>query len=305
MKISQLRNFIAIVDYGSISKAAQRLYLSQPALSRSMQSLEEEMGKELLVRTNHGVSMTPTGRLLYYYGQSIMNELDTIEKLKGLAEKAIYSKLSVSINNIFLKDDLILRCYENLESSETEIRMMETTAEGVFDDVRSSKSELGILIVNDYQLPVLKKMSEIRNMEVSVLDSGPIYIHINEENPLALEDSVRFSKLLDCTYIHLPSDFFSNLNHSILIDGIQLSSFPKTLVMSNYHAMLNILKRTNAFFVGHKWQIDELKYSHVKSLLLLDCDMKKHFVILKKKNNQLSDAAEIFLQIIYENYAQM
>ncbi|WP_416327419.1 LysR family transcriptional regulator [[Eubacterium] hominis] len=305
MKINQLKNFVAIVDYGSINKASERLYVSQPALSRSIQALEEEMGKELLVRSNHGVSMTPTGRLLYYYSQSILNELSTLEKLKRLGEKAIYSKLSVSINNIFLKDDLILQCYEKLLSNETEIQMMETTAEDVFNDVINSKSELGIMIMNDYQLPVLKKMAEINNLELFIIGTGPIYIHVNENNPLASKDAIRFSELLDCTYIHLPSDFFSNLNHSINIDGIQLTSFPKTLVMSNYHAILSILKKTNSFLVGHRWQVDELKHSKVKSLLLLNSDINKHFVILKRKNELFSDAAEIFLKIINENYAQM
>lgn len=303
MKINQLKNFVATVDYGSISKAAEKLYVSQPALSRSIQALEEEMGKDLLVRTNHGVSMTPTGRLLYYYGQSILNELSTLEKLKGLDEKAIYSKLSVSVDNIFLKDDLILQCYKQLVSNETEIQMMETTAEGVFEDVQNSKSELGIMIVNDYQLPILKKMAEIKELEVTVLDSGPIYIHVNERSPLSNKEEIQFSELLNCTYIHLPSDFFSNLNHSISIDGIQLTNFPKTLIMSNYHAILSILKRTDSFLVGHKWQIDELKHSHVKSLLLKNCDINKHFVLLKRKNEIFSDAAQTFLQIIEDTYA--
>lgn len=305
MKINQLKHFIAIVDYGSINKAAEKLYLSQPSLSRSVQALETEMGKELLVRSNHGVSMTPTGRLLYYYSQSILNELNVLEKLKGLDEKAIYSKLGVSINNIFLKDNLILHCYEKLVSNETEIQMNETTAEGVFEDVRSSKSEIGILILNDLQLPILKKMAELKDMTVEVIDHGPIYIHMNEKNAPKEGDTIRFSALLNSTYIHLPSDFFSNLNHSIIIDGIQLTNFPKTLIMSNYHAILSILKRTDSFLVGHKWQKEELTYSHIKSFQLEDSDIQKNFVILKRKNEILSDAAQIFLDIIEKTYANM
>ena len=46
MKNEQLRNFIKVVDCGSINKAAEQLYVSQPSLSRSIHSLEEEMGKE-------------------------------------------------------------------------------------------------------------------------------------------------------------------------------------------------------------------------------------------------------------------
>ena len=59
MKNEQLRNFIKVVDCGSINKAAEQLYVSQPSLSRSIHSLEEEMGKELVIRSNRGVTLTP------------------------------------------------------------------------------------------------------------------------------------------------------------------------------------------------------------------------------------------------------
>lgn len=49
MKNEQLRNFIKVVDCGSINKAAEQLYVSQPSLSRSISTLEEEMGKELVI----------------------------------------------------------------------------------------------------------------------------------------------------------------------------------------------------------------------------------------------------------------
>ena len=152
MKFSQLRNFVTVVDYGSINKAAESLYITQPSLSRSIQALEDELEKKLLDLTNHGVKTTPTGRLLYYYAQSILTQLNTLERLKDLDEDIIYSKLFVSVDSIFLKDDLILQCYKKLQTKETEIKINETTAEGVFNDVQSSKSEIGITILNDLQL---------------------------------------------------------------------------------------------------------------------------------------------------------
>lgn len=305
MKIIQLKYFIAVIDYGSINKAAERLYVSQPSLSRSIQALEHEIGKPLLVRSNHGVSMTPTGRLVYYYGQSIINELTTLEKLKGLDEKAIYSKLSVSSSSIFLKDDLVLQCYEKLISSETEIQMIETTTEEVFENVENSKSEIGIMILNDLQMAIFKKMAEVKEIIYEELGCGPIYIHMNENDVLASKETVRFSDLIDRTFIHLPDDFFSNINHSIEINGIQLSTFPKVLIMRNYHAMLSIAKKTASFLIGHKWQIEELKHSHMKSMLLENNDLQKHFIIIQRKNHVLSSAGRIFLDIIHQTYDEI
>lgn len=305
MKINQLSNFIAVVDYGSINKAAENIFVSQPNLSRSIQSLEEEMGKKLLERSNHGVSMTPTGRLLYYYSQSILSELEVLEKLKGLDEIQIYSKLSLSTNGIFLKDDLVLRCYEKLVSSETEIQINETTAEAVLEDVRSSKSELGLAILNSIQYPLFKRMADMQNIEVEVMGTSPVYIHINDKHELASKDIICFSELMDCTFIHLPADFFYNLNNGIRIDGMMFNDFPKCLVMSNYHAMLSIAKQTDSFMLGHKWQIDELKHSHMKSILLDHCDLEKYFVLLKRKNELVSDAGEILLDLLKNTYQHM
>lgn len=306
MKNEQLRNFIKVVDCGSINKAAEQLYISQPSLSRSIHSLEEEMGKELVVRSNRGVTLTPVGRLLYYYGRSILEQFEVIEKIKNLSEETIYSKLAVSVDSIFLRDDLILQFYNRIKSADTEIKIIETTAEEVLKNVSDMTSEIGIVILNDYQLTVFKKMTELKDIEMTILGTGPLYVHISEKSPLAKNDYIEAKELLNNTYIHLPFDFFSNLNYSLTIgDNTQLSSFHKTITMSNYHAVINIINHTEAFMLGNKWQVEELKYSRIKSMQFKNCNIKKSFVIIKRKREILSDAARIFLDIINENYADM
>lgn len=306
MKNEQLRNFIKVVDCGSINKAAEQLYISQPSLSRSIHSLEEEMGKELVVRSNRGVTLTPVGRLLYYYGRSILEQFEVIEKIKNLSEETIYSKLAVSVDSIFLRDDLILQFYNRIKSADTEIKIIETTAEEVLKNVSDMTSEIGIVILNDYQLTVFKKMTELKDIEMTILGTGPLYVHISEKSPLAKNDYIDARELINNTYIHLPFDFFSNLNYSLTIgDNTQLSSFHKTITMSNYHAVINIINHTEAFMLGNKWQVEELKYSRIKSMQFKNCNIKKSFVIIKRKREILSDAGKIFLDIINENYADM
>lgn len=305
MRKEQLRNFIEVVDCGSINKAAEKLYISQPNLSRSIHSLEEEMGKELLTRTNRGVTLTPTGQLLYYYARSILNQFQVLERLKNLSEEVIHRKLSVSVDSIFLKDDLILDFYQHMKSSDTEIHLVETTAEEVLDNVSNIKSEIGITILNDYQLSIFKKMADTKEVSVYILGKGPLYVHVNEKHPLASKDIINASELCNYSYIHLPNDFFSNLNQSLTIDKTPLSVFQKTITMSNYHAMINMINHTDAFMLGNKWQVEELKYSHIKSIAFERCNIQKNFVIIKRKREILSDAGLIFLDIIKETYSKM
>lgn len=65
MDIKELRYFIAVAECGSISKAAEKLFTTQPNLSRQLMKLEEETGQKLLIRGNKKSELTEAGRLLY------------------------------------------------------------------------------------------------------------------------------------------------------------------------------------------------------------------------------------------------
>ena len=64
MELRVLEYFLAVAGKESISKAAESLHLSQPTLSRQIRDLEEELGKQLLIRGNRRVTLTDEGRLL-------------------------------------------------------------------------------------------------------------------------------------------------------------------------------------------------------------------------------------------------
>ena len=64
MNSKQLEYFLAVAQSGSFTAAARRLYISQPALSKQLRLLEEELGAPLLVRRPHGVILTSEGRKL-------------------------------------------------------------------------------------------------------------------------------------------------------------------------------------------------------------------------------------------------
>ena len=66
MELKFLKYFVEIAEQKSMRKAADRLYVTQPNLTRAMQSLEDEMGTKLFVRTNHGVTLTTIGESLYF-----------------------------------------------------------------------------------------------------------------------------------------------------------------------------------------------------------------------------------------------
>ena len=75
MKLSQLRNFIAVVEAGTVRQAARNLNLSQSSVSKSIQQLEDELGAEMLHRGAHGVTPTAAGKALLAHAKVIEAEL--------------------------------------------------------------------------------------------------------------------------------------------------------------------------------------------------------------------------------------
>ncbi len=77
-RLDELRTFCAAVDLGGIGRAAQRLHLSQPAVSKRLKALEELVGSPLLERSPRGVSMTADGERLYAHARRVVAEVDEL-----------------------------------------------------------------------------------------------------------------------------------------------------------------------------------------------------------------------------------
>lgn len=75
MELRQLRYFVAIVDHGSLSRAALVLHVAQPALTQQLRQLEEELGAQLLHRSAQGVVSTDAGKVFYDHAQAILKQV--------------------------------------------------------------------------------------------------------------------------------------------------------------------------------------------------------------------------------------
>lgn len=75
MELRQLRYFVAIVDHGSLSRAARVLHIVQPALTQQLQQLEEELGAILLHRSAQGMQTTDAGKIFYEHALAILKQV--------------------------------------------------------------------------------------------------------------------------------------------------------------------------------------------------------------------------------------
>lgn len=86
MDIRSLRYFVEVVQLNGFSRAAESLFVTQPAISRSVKKLEQELGYKLLVREADGVSLTEEGEILLIHAKHILAQFNQMDK--ALKEKS-------------------------------------------------------------------------------------------------------------------------------------------------------------------------------------------------------------------------
>lgn len=97
MDLKELRYFRAIVEFGTISKAAAHLRVAQPALSRQMHKLEHDLGTELLRRSSRGVEPTPAGEALLRRTIFIENEMEDTRREVSAFAKSEAGSLKIAV----------------------------------------------------------------------------------------------------------------------------------------------------------------------------------------------------------------
>lgn len=142
MNLRTLKYFVAIVDAGTLTAAAEALSIAQPALSRQMRDLEADLGVQLLHRTSQGVRMTSAGATLYESARRMLNEAQRVRKrLEGPqsgAETTIVLGASPTLARMLLSG-VFQRCQTSLSGVRLSIReaftptLLEWLEKGVID----------------------------------------------------------------------------------------------------------------------------------------------------------------------------
>jgi LysR family tcuABC transcriptional regulator len=97
MDMRQLRYFVQIVESGSLAKASRQLFIAQPALSKHMAHLEEEIGKALLVRSSRGVVPTNNGVALYHHAKFMLRQLEQAVAVARQETASLSGRVSIGL----------------------------------------------------------------------------------------------------------------------------------------------------------------------------------------------------------------
>ena len=182
-ELSQLLYFVTIVEQGTISKAAEVLLISQPALTRSLKKLEEELEVELFDRTKNKVILNENGQLAYQHAKKIL-EMTSVMK----NELIVLNKATSTISIGSLAPAPIWALSYLLKGKYPEIKIEE--------DIENKDSYLIDGLKNDqYTLIVLNYPYHNKDYQSIELFEEDLYLSLPPAHPLALFDQVSFNDL--------------------------------------------------------------------------------------------------------------
>ena len=196
ISLQQMQYFIEVAAEGSISAAADLLYVAQPTMSAAMRDLESRVGRELLVRSARGVTLTNDGVEFLGYARQVVEQAELLEQ-RYLGRPPSRRLLGVSAQHYSFVVDAFVRMVRASDAAEYEFSLRETRTWDIIEDVRTLRSELGILFRNDFNRNVIDKLLRDSGLAFHPLFVADPHIFVSRRNPLASRERATLDDLVD------------------------------------------------------------------------------------------------------------
>ena len=184
MTLQQLKYAVTVAECGTISAAAEKLFISQPSLTTAIRELESEMGVTIFSRTNRGVIVSREGEEFLGYARQILSQAQLLqERFSGreLGEK----RFAVSSQHFNFTVLAFSRLVQNFRGPRYSFHFRETTTYEVLEDVSQLRSEVGILALNEDNERFLRRMFGKLGLEFTELKRVQAELFVSAEHPLA------------------------------------------------------------------------------------------------------------------------
>lgn len=240
MNIDLLRSFFAIVECGSLSKAAEQLHVSQSTLTRQVQTLETEIGGRLLERGHGGVALTAAGHALIEGMRPVVARADIV--VSEVRKLALGQSASLRIGYLMsAAGDYLNPALASLRKShpETKVRLIDLSPGEQIEALR--RGELDVVVLGNTN-PALAREFFVRRIATL-----PVVVALPESHPLAENDDLALADLRRELFVGAHAEDIPGFNNWIIQLGRRAGFRPKIVENANglTHA-LSLLVAENA-----------------------------------------------------------
>ncbi len=184
MTLQQLKYAVTVAECGTISAAAEKLFISQPSLTTAIRELESEMGVTIFSRTNRGVIVSREGEEFLGYARQILSQAQLLQERFSGREQG-EKRFAVSSQHFNFTVLAFSRLVQNFRGPRYSFHFRETTTYEVLEDVSQLRSEVGILALNEDNERFLRRMFGKLGLEFTELKRVQAELFVSAEHPLA------------------------------------------------------------------------------------------------------------------------
>lgn len=291
MTLQQLRYVIIVADCGSMNEAAKQLFISQPSLSESIKELEQEAGIDIFLRSNRGIKLTPEGEEFLGYARQVTAQFSLLED-KYIA-KTSKKKFSVSMQHYTFAVKAFVEMAKRTGMDEYEFAVYETKTYEVIENVKSFKSELGVIYINDFNRKVLEKTLEQNSLEFTELFHCDTYVYLWGGHPLAGKEQISIEELED--YPCLKFDQGKNNSFYLAEEMMSTYEYKKVILGNDRATMLNLMVGLNGYTLCSGIICEELNGSEYRAIPLKESE-KLCIGYIKRKGSHISEIGNIYIE---------
>jgi len=289
MNIQQIKYFIAVAETGQITEAARRLYVAQPALSRSLQRLEKELSITLFARTKRGMELTDAGRVFYEQGNKLLKNYKNMLSAVHEAEVGIQGTIRIGTGypTIPLMSNMLMEMRSRYPAVEFQI-------------TQTDPNELIELLRKDEEDVIFLPRLLDENLFSSIaLEPDPLVLVLNPQlDPCPGEDEVPIELLDGMPLCMLRCGDYYGYNEILLAECQRNGVQPKVLCQCNTASTtLMLVAQGLGLSYQPKSVVDAQSNEHLYGKKIKGFEYDTHPVILYNQDAYISKATQIFLDL--------
>lgn len=233
MNLNHLEYLITVAENGSINRAAQALYVSQPYLSGVIKSVEEELGFPVFRRSSTGVEPTELGVQALEGAKRILLELEQMRALKGQRPQSL--RIASVYSPFFMKCFLEMRAKLGAQPQDS---FQEMPPIECLQQLTSQQVDLALLVFLSGTKPYYQKRAMERRCQLhNLIGNVPVQVMMRAGHPLAGQEGLSLEQLREFPFV-----FYGDNESFSLLRRLQLGDSPNLITVSDRGSYFDILQ---------------------------------------------------------------
>ncbi len=264
MRLRQLEFFIKIVECGSVTRAANELYVSQPNLTKAINVLEQQYDVKLFERKGRGIELTLEGKEFLKQAKNVVAAAQALDNNFNCSDKGLVRLFIATQQFDFIYRTLHQTYVENIEHKIL-YNLVETDRDEIIKLVLKADVDMGLLVLSEFDSRSFLWTSEKNRLDIEIIDTAPVYACVGPMSPLYGLECVPIEQAVNLPHI------FLDMEPQAKSDVSQESYFKskgnlKKLFFNSTRACEYFLLHTDGLMFASKWTLGCFEHTDIRTI---------------------------------------